>query len=120
MSVLSHHQWAAIRQWLRIEPYDRDTNQAGDVRKRLEVVVPPDVETRLWLKALVTGCAHCQQPMHPIRQRESWGTWYLASACPSKTSIACSRSPEAAEVYRAIVADLKADPPASAQLDLFS
>lgn len=121
MSILTHPQWAKIRTYLRVEAYDRDTNANGDVRHRLEVAMPEDIPTRVWLKGIHTPCPRCGQPVKPVRERVSWTTWYYAVACALDDKPSCARSREAAAEYRAIIADLQAHPvvPVPVQPSLF-
>ena len=40
MSLTAHPLWPTVRQYVRTEAYNRDQNAAGDVRHRLEIIVP--------------------------------------------------------------------------------
>jgi hypothetical protein len=118
MSILSHPEWPQIRQYLRVEPYHRDTNHLG-VRVRLEVVTPETPEMRAWLLGIITTCASCPASIHPVRERAAWEPWYYAVSCPWAVTLSCSHKPSASAEYDAIEADLLGSPPVPPQLLLF-
>jgi hypothetical protein len=109
LTILTHPDWPRLRAHLRLETYSRDTNSRGEQRRRIEVVAPQNPATREWLLDVLAPCVRCGLPMHPIRSRRSTG-FYYAAACPLDKNVGCSRSGEASDEYRRIVADLETAP----------
>lgn len=109
-SLVKHPEWAEIRKWLRVERYDRDTNQHGHVRHRIEVITPERPSVRAWLLNVSWYCVRCGVPVKRIRERDQWGTLYFAAGHPLGENVACSRGRDAADEYRLIAEDLAADP----------
>jgi hypothetical protein len=104
MSIVDHTIWPALRVYLRPKFYEKDD------RYRIDMDTPPNT---LWQQFLDTEmpCVKCARPVHPVRRRESWGSWFYAGTCLLTVTRGCARSRAAHEEYRRILAALKDDPP---------
>lgn len=100
---ISQHPWPTLIGHLRVEAYDRDGGHSHP-RKRIEVIDPPNVETRNSLLATTVQCVRCGTTIHPIRERDGWGTLFLAVTCRLDDNVACARGGEARDAYATIIA----------------
>jgi hypothetical protein len=133
--LLLHEAWPLLRQYVRLEWYDRDGG-AVDPRKRVELdTLPPFFNP----DEVIIPCCHCGKPIHPFRQRREGervvpGHYYVSVSCVLKGArpdgeegiTGCARGNAAREAYVQIVADVSAlytvqgpkipDPPAQLEL----
>lgn len=98
-----HPLWPRLRQYFRIEVYDRD-GSAVRPRIRIEVdALPTDLQAEAL--AATMHCVACGKSIHPIRLRQPHagrghpGNLYYAPCCPLEVSVGCSRGAAAREEY---------------------
>jgi hypothetical protein len=96
-TILNHPRWLEIARYLFAQAYGRDTS-SNKIRHRIEV----KSNAPTWLFSIEIDCAECQQPITPIRQRQSGGA-YFAAACPHEVSRRCGNSKTTASEYVRIV-----------------
>lgn len=102
MSFQNHPLWPRLRQYFRIEVYDRD-GSARRPRIRIELDTPPADLLAEALRATMP-CVACRNSIHPIRTRDQSGRgrtghFYYAPCCPLEVSVGCSRGAAAREEY---------------------
>ncbi len=96
--------WNLISQYILIETYGRDGGP-DKPRHRIEFKPMPEDVARQALD-FRGACIKCGRSINPIRRRKKWGTLYYAPSCPLNVNVACSRGPQAAVEYAAVVAEL--------------
>jgi hypothetical protein len=120
MSILHHEAWPAIRPYVILEFYERDTTSKGP-RHRVEVRAPTHQQAVAWsrLTAPCVACGNITEPFR-FRARERGRRIFYACSCHK---LGCCRGTAARQEYDAIEADVKAhagDPkPTGPQHDLF-
>lgn len=100
--------WPVIRPWIKTERYDREGGGSRNPRYRIEIHSNiPDVIVTQAL-AFEMPCVHCRRSIHPFRRRvpvtRGLGHLYYAACCPLSVEVACSRSRDAADEYKRVVA----------------
>jgi hypothetical protein len=102
-SVHQHPLFAALAPHLRFERCAKDG--FARARRRIEVVTRGMSESLLeQLSKATCKCCDCGRRIRFFRVRRTWGTAYVAVACPLSRTFACARGLQARDAYLSIEA----------------
>lgn len=116
LGIVGTSFWPVIRDYIKIEPYEREGGGVWNPRERIELWNDMPAEVRRQALAFEMPCVACGAPIHPIRQREKSGHLYYAATCPWTVNLSCSRGSAAREEYRRVSAAAPTRPPRQGSL----